>query len=140
MYYLILACVGVGIAIAGSIYLASLLYYKRSGVIAKAEVIDVAEVKKRVGVFSYIVWVGRRVNHYTHTLRYEVGGKKYEEKDRAAYSQPLKSGSTHLILCDPKKPERFKFEADVQKHITITAALVAMALLFAGRFLYEYMK
>ena len=140
MYYLILACVGVVIAIAGGIYLARLMYYKKSGVIAKAEVIDIAEVKKRVGVFSYIVWMGRRVNHYTHTMRYEVNGKAYEEKDREAYSRPLKSGSTHLILCDPKEPTKFKFEADVDSHIKIAAALAVMGVIFAVRFLYTYMK
>ena len=132
---IILACVGGIIALAGGVYLARLLYYKKFGVIAKAEVTDAAAVAKRAGVFSYIIVTAKRVSHYTHTLRYEVNGKVYEEKDNAAYTQPLKIGSTHLILCDPKDPKKFKFEADVSRHITITAALVVMAVIFALRFL-----
>ncbi|HOA00664.1 hypothetical protein [Ruminococcus sp.] len=132
---IILACVGGIIALAGGVYLARLLYYKKFGVIAKAEVTDVAAVEKRAGVFSYIIVTAKRISHYTHTLSYEVNGKVYQEKDGAAYTQPLKIGSTHLILCDPRDPKKFKFEADVSRHITIAAVLVVMALIFMARFL-----
>ena len=40
MREIILACVGGIIALAGGVYLARLLYYKKFGVIAKAEVVD----------------------------------------------------------------------------------------------------
>ena len=142
MQNLIIACAGFVVAVAGGIYLAQLLYYKKFGVITKAEVTDVKEVLKRRGIamFGSIMKVAKRVSHYTHTMKYDFGGKTYEVQDKAGYTQPFAVGSTQLILCDPKKPEKFKFEADVLKHITIAAALVAMSLLFAGRFLYEYMK
>ena len=142
MQNLIIACVGLAIAIAGVFYLARLLYLKKYGVPAKAEVVNVKEVLKRKGgLFGYLIVVTKKtLSHYTHTLKYELDGRSYEADDRADYTQPMKIGSTHIILCDPKNPESFKFEADVQKHITIAAALVAMALLFAGRFFYAYIK
>ncbi|MBO7473186.1 MAG: hypothetical protein J6U00_04165 [Ruminococcus sp.] len=142
MQNLILACVGLAIAIAGGVYLARLLYFKKFGVAVKAEVLDAEEVLKRRGVamFGSIMRVAKRVSHYTHTMRYDFGGKIYKVKDKAGYTEPMKVGSTRIILCDPKKPESFKLEDDVQRHITITAALAVMALFFAGRFFYEYIK
>ena len=142
MYYLILACIGMIIAIAGGVYLMRLLYLKKFGVPAKAEVTDVKEVLRRKGgLFGHLIVItGKTLSHYTHTLKYDINGRSYEADDSEGYTQPMKIGSTHIILCDPKDPERFKFEADVQKHIAIAAALVAMALLFAGRFFYEYIK
>lgn len=135
---IILACVGIAIAIAGGVYLARLLYYKKFGVIAKAEVIEVNEIKHRTITFFGFKFFSyaKRTTAFRHTMRYELDGKEYEEQDRADYTQPMKVGSTHLILCDPKGPEKFKFEEDVQKHITIAAVLVIMALVFAGRFLF----
>lgn len=138
---IIFACAGFIIAIGGGVYLARLLYYKKFGVAAKAEVLDANEVLKRKGaILGSVIFVGKRVDHYMHTMRYDFDGRTYEEQDRAGYTQPLKIGSTHIILCDPKNPKKFKFEEDVAKHITIAAALVAVAVLFAGRFFYEYMK
>lgn len=131
MYNLILACVGLAIAIAGGVYLCRLLYLKKYGVATKAEVIGVREAPPRKGKPS---------GAYIHTMRYSVSGKSYEEDDKAGYSEPMKEGSTHIILCDPKDPKRFKFEKDLQSHITIAAVFSAMALVFAARFLYEYMK
>ena len=137
---IILACVGVVIAIAGCIYLAVLLYYKKFGVTAKAEVLDVSEVERKVGFIGHIVRTTKRVSHYTHTMKYEVNGKAYKEKDSAAYSRPLKTGSTHLILCEPKNPKKFRFEENVDSHIRIAAALAVMGVIFAVRFFYTYMK
>ena len=137
---IILACIGIVIAAAGGVYLARLLYYKRFGVTVKAEVTDVNEVIKRKGiVLESIAFKSSRVDNYVHIMKYDIGGKTYEVRDKAGYTQPLKVGSTHLILCDPKNPEKFKFEEDVTKHITIAAALVAMAAVFAGRFIYSYL-
>lgn len=131
MYNLILACVGLAIAIAGGVYLCRLLYLKKYGVATKAEVIGVREAPPRKGKPS---------GAYIHTMRYSVSGKAFEEQDKAGYSEPLKVGSTHLIMCDPKDPRTFKFEADIDSHIKIAAALVAAGIVFAGRFLYTYMK
>ena len=141
MGYIILACFGIVIAMAGGVYLARLLYYKKFGVTAKAEVMNVNEIKRRKGfLLNNVMKVGRYADCYTHTIKYDVGGKSYEEQDKAGYTQPLKVGSTHLILCDPKDPSKFKFEEDVTRHITIAAVLVAMAVVFAVRFIYTYIK
>lgn len=138
---IILACIGIVIAAAGSVYLARLLYYKKFGVTVKAEVVDAKEVVKRKGiVLESVAFKSSRADNYVHVLRYDINGKTYETEDKAGYTQPLKVGSTHLILCDPKDPKKFKFEEDVQKHITVAASLVAMAVIFAGRFIYAYMK
>ena len=131
MQNLILACVGFAIAIAGLIYLAKLLYLKKFGVAAKAEILRVREAPARRG---------KPTGAYIHTMRYTVSGKTYEEDDKAGYSKPLKEGSTHIILCAPKDPRHFKFENDLQSHITIAAIFSAMGLLFAVRFLCAYIK
>ena len=86
-----------------------------------------------------VAFKSSRADNYVHIMKYDIGGKTYEVQDKAGYTQPLKVGSTHLILCDPKEPEKFKFEEDVTKHITIAGALVAMAVVFAGRFIYSYL-
>ena len=138
---LILACFGAAVALGGAAFLARLLYYRKFGITAKAEVADVTEIKKRKGfLLENIIFVGRHADSYAHTLRYDVGGKTYEEQDKAGYTQPMKKGSTHLILCDPKSPKKFRFETDVDRGIKITAALVAMGVVFAARFLYAYIK
>lgn len=131
MYYIILACAGGIIALAGIAYLAGLLYLKMFGIEAEAEVI---EAKEKFNL------KGRSTGSYVHKMRYSVDGKSYEVEDRAGYSKPLAKGSVHTILCAPKNPKKFKFEADVQSHITIAAVFIAMALIFAGRFIYAYMK
>lgn len=128
---LILAIAGIAIAVEGFAYLAYLMYFKKKGVLVKAEVTDVqAKPTKK----------GRPVNGYVHTMKYEANGKSYEEQDKADYSEPLKVGSTHLLLCDPKDPKIFKFEADIDSHIKVAAALIAAGVIFAGRFMYTYMK
>ncbi|MCR5599568.1 MAG: DUF3592 domain-containing protein [Ruminococcus sp.] len=128
---LILVVAGIAIALAGGLYLARLMYFKKNGVIVKAEVVSVKEVTRKKG---------RQVNGYAHTLKYEMNGKTYEEQDKAGYSEPLKVGSTHLLMCDPKDPKVFKFEADIDSHIKVAAALIAAGVIFAGRFAYAYMK
>ena len=128
---LILAILGAAIAIAGGAYLARLMYLKKRGVLVKAEVTDVKEDTRKKG---------RQINGYIHTMKYEIGGKTYEEQDKAGYTQALKVGSTHLLMCDPKDPKTFKFEADINSHIKVAAALIAAGIVFAGRFLYTYMK
>lgn len=128
---LILIFVGIAIAIAGAVYLMKLMFFKKFGVIVKAEVLDAKAVTNRKG---------RQASSYVHTLRYVLNGKTYEEQDKAGYSEPFKVGSTQLLLCDPKDAKKFKFEADIDSHIKVAAALVAAGVVFAGRFLYSYIK
>ena len=128
---LILAILGATIAVIGVAYLAHLMYFKKKGVLVKAEVTDVKEDTRKKG---------RQINGYIHTMKYEIGGKTYEEQDKAGYTQALKVGSTHLLMCAPKDPKTFKFEVDINSHIKVAAALVAAGIVFAGRFLYAYMK
>ncbi|MBR5682921.1 MAG: hypothetical protein IKW96_06540 [Ruminococcus sp.] len=130
MYNLILACVGFALAIAGGIYLLRLAYLKKFGVPAKAEVMEIREETRR----------NKPSGAYIHKLRYTVEGRTYEQEDSAGYSKPLKQGSTQIILCDPKDPKKFKFEEDLKSHMTIAAVFIGMALVFAGRFLYTYIK
>lgn len=130
MQNLILACVGFALAAAGGIYLLRLAYLKKYGVVTKAEVIEIREGLRK----------NKPSGAYIHKLRYIVEGKTYEQEDSAGYSKPLKQGSTQIILCDPKNPKKFKFEEDLKSHMTIAAVFVAMALVFAGRFLYTYVK
>jgi hypothetical protein len=128
---LILAILGATVAVIGVAYLAYLMYFKKKGVLVKAEITDVKEDTRKKG---------KRVNGYIHTLKYKMGGKVFEEQDKAGYTEPFKVGSTHLLMCDPKDPKTFKFEADIDSHIKVAAALVAAGVVFAGRFLYTYMK
>ena len=65
---LILACVGLAIAIAGGVYLCRLLYLKKYGVTTKAEVLGVREAPQRKG---------KSAGAYIHTMRYTVSGKTY---------------------------------------------------------------
>ncbi len=132
----ILAIIGITIALCGGVYLANLLFLKRRGVTALAEVTAVNETKHRTIVFfTYIVKTARKTDSYVHTLRYTIDGKELECEDRAGFVQPLKIGSTHLIVCDPKAPSRFEYEEQLNKNIAIAAALVAMAVVFALRWL-----
>lgn len=140
MKYIILAVIGLIIAIAGGIYLAQLLYYKKNGVMIKAEVVKISEIKKRTilwmigSIFAGMFKYGKKTDSYAHTMRYELNGKTYEEKDREGYNQPFDVGSVHYILCDPKKPSRFKFETGINSSIKLVSVLVALGILFAVRF------
>lgn len=140
MKYIILAVIGLIIAIAGGIYLVQLLYYKKHGVMTKAEVVKISEIKKRTilwmlgSIFAGLFKYGKKTDSYAHTMRYEFDGKIYEEKDRAGYNQPFDVGSVQNILCDPKKPSRFKFVTDIDSNIKLTAVLAVFGIVFAVRF------
>ena len=140
MKYIILAVIGLIIALAGGIYLAQLLYYKKNGVLIKAEVVKISEIKKRTilwmigSIFAGMFKYGKKTDSYAHTMSYEINGKIYEEEDRAGYNQPFNVGSVHNILCNPKKPSRFKFENDIDSSIKLVSVLVAFGILFAVRF------
>ena len=73
---IILAIVGFTIALCGGVYLADLLFLKKRGITALAEVTAVNETKHRTIVFfSYIVKTARKTDSYVHTLRYEIDGE-----------------------------------------------------------------
>ena len=63
---LILAILGATVAVIGGAYLAHLMYFKKRGVLVKAEVTDVKEDTRKKG---------RQINGYIHTMKYEIGGK-----------------------------------------------------------------
>ena len=141
MEELILAMVGLAIAAAGGIYLSRLTYYKNKGVQAEATVIDSKETKKRTGIYLGNISITFKVTtSFVHTLKYFVDGIWHEEPDNAGYTQVMENGTKRNILCDPKNPKKFRYEDEVQRNIRITGALIAMALIFAGRFLYSYLK
>ena len=146
MNYIILALIGLIIAVAGGIYLAKLLYYKKFGVMTEAEVVKISEIIKRTiiwmlgSIFAGLFKYGKKTDSYAHTMRYEFKGKTYEKEDVEGYAQSLKTGSVHTILCDPKNPEKFRFAAAVEGSIRLVAALVAIGIVFAVRFFMLGMK
>lgn len=134
MKFTVYAIIGVIIAVCGAVYLTNLLLLKKRGITALAAVTAVNETKHRsLMFFGFSIKSTRKTDSYVHTLRYTIGEKEYECRDRAGFTQPLKVGSTHLIVCDPKYPDRFEYEEQLNKNITITVALVAMAVVFAVR-------
>ena len=115
MKYTVYAIIGVIIAVCGAVYLTNLLLLKKRGITALAAVTAVNETKHRsLMFFGFSIKSTRKTDSYVHTLRYTIG-------------------STHLIVCDPKYPDRFEYEEQLNKNITITVALVAMAVVFAVR-------
>ena len=112
--------IGLIIASVGAVYMIKQLRLKKHGRVVLAEVVKVTEKKK---------------NTYVHTMRFELDGKNIEEDDRTGYSQPFKVGETQLIVVDPEKPEVFEFEGDLKKNMTMTGALIAVALAFSLRWI-----
>jgi len=138
---LILACVGAVIAAAGGIYMAGLMYFRNKGVRTEAEVVSSEEVKKRTGIYLGNIAITFKVaTAYVHTLKYMVDGRWYEAPDKAGYTNRMENGTKRSILCDPKDMKKIRYEDDVERNIRITGALIAVALVFAGRFLYSYLK
>lgn len=117
---LIWGAIGLIIAAFGGVFLTRELRLKNKGRSVLAEIASVREKKKRT---------------YVHTLRFELDGKTIEREDRAGYSEPMKVGETKLIAVDPEKPEVFEYEDDLKKNITLTAAMIAVALAFSIRWL-----
>lgn len=135
MKYTIYGIIGAVIALCGAVYLLNLLMLKKKGITVLATVTDVGETKHRsLMFFGFIIKSKRKTDSYVHTLRYTINGREYEHKDRAGFVQPLKVGSTHLIVCSPNAPDHFEYEEQLGKNITISIALVAMAVVFAVRF------
>jgi len=123
MQGIIWGAVGVIILIVSAVMLKGLLYLKKHGVTALAEVIEVKEIVR-----------GRRkqVAGYTHKMRYEADGKTVEADDRAGYNQPFAVGSKQVIVYDPKKPERFEYEDELKKNITLFAVMIGVTVCFSA--------
>ena len=136
---LILAIAGLVIAAAGSIYMARLMYYRNKGIQAEATVVGSKEVKKRTGLYLGNISITFKVTTaYAHTLKYLIEGSWHEAADKAGYTNPMENGTKRNILCDPKDLKKFRYEDEVQRSIPVTGALIAMAVIFAGRFLYSF--
>ena len=123
MQYLIWGVIGIIIMIVSAVFLVRLLQLKKHGITALAEVTEVSEIT-----------IGRkkRVNGYAHKMRYEAGGKVIEAVDKAGYNQPFAVGSKHVIVYDPKKPERFEYEDGLKKNIALFTVMIAVTVVFSG--------
>ena len=138
---LILACVGAVIAAAGGIYLARMKYFRDNGIRTEATVESSEEVKKRTGIYMGNISITFKVTTaFVHTMRYFIDGSWIEAPDNAGYTNRMEKGTKRDILCDPKNKEKFRYADDMERNIRITGALVVMGLIFAGRFLYAYLK
>jgi len=126
MHNLIWGGVGVIIMIVTLVNLKGLLYLKKCGVTALAEVIEVRETVR-----------GRQkqVSGYVHRLRYEADGKPIEADDKTGYNQPFKVGSKQLIVYDPKEPEKFEYEEALKKNINLFAVMLAVTVGFTAYWL-----
>lgn len=139
---LIWGAVGVVIALAAAVYLIKLLRLKKRGITVLAEVIAVAEKKKRrvIGLGFFVLKTSKVTASFVHTLRYMVGEKPHEAEDAAEYIQPFKVGEKHLIVYSPDDPDKFEYEEDLKKNINITAALLVMSVIFSARWLFTGLK
>lgn len=131
MQNLIWGAVGVVILIVSAVNLKGLLYLKKHGITVLAEIIEVTEqVRGRK----------KRVEGYTHKMRYEVDGKPFEADDRAGYNQPFKVGSKQLIVYDPKQPEKFEYEDSLKKNIVLFWVMIGVTAVFSAKFIYAFIK
>ena len=131
MKEIIWSAVGIVIMIASLVNLIGLLRLKKRGITVLAEVLEVREIVR-----------GRkkRIEGYTHRMRYEVDGKPFEADDRAGYNQPFKVGSKQLIVYNPKQPEKFEYEDSLKKNIVLFWVMIGVTAVFSARFIYAFMK
>lgn len=118
--------IGIIIMIVAAVNLKKLLYLKKNGVTVLAEVIEASEITRGKN---------NRVDGYTHTLRFEFGGKIVEAEDKAGYNTALPVGSKQLLVCDPKAPEKFEFEDGLKKNITLFTVMLVVTIVFSGYWL-----
>ena len=118
---LIWGIIGIIIAVCAGAYMISLIWLMLKGQLVQAEVTEVREKKDRKGVtVSYI-----------HRLKFEYGGKVYENDDRAGFSLPFAAGDKKLIRFNSGKPSKFEYEDEIKKNIIISGILVVLAIVFA---------
>ena len=123
---LIWGIIGIIMMTVAAVYIIKLLLLKKNGIVVLAEVTAVTEKTRGRA---------KKLDHFVHTLKYNVAGKDYEVDDRAGYNQPFEIGSTQLIVCDRRSPEHIEYESDLKKNITLGAVLIGVAAVFSVRWL-----
>ena len=101
MKSLIWGAIGLIIMAVAAINLKNMLRLKKRGVTVLAEVVGVSEITRGKN---------KQIDGYTHTMRFEFGGKTVEAEDRTGYNTAFEVGSKQLIICDPEDPEKFEYD------------------------------
>ncbi|MBQ8348418.1 MAG: hypothetical protein IJY19_02060 [Ruminococcus sp.] len=136
MANLIWGIIGLGIALIAAVFLVRLVILNKRGIVVLAEVIAVKEKQHTVRSSKTRFKTERKTDSYIHTMRYKIGEDLMEADDRAEYIQPFEIGSTHLIICDPKNPEKFEYESDIKRNIMLFAVMAAVAVLFSLKWIF----
>lgn len=136
MANLIWGIIGLGIALTAAVFLVRLVILNKRGIVVLAEVIAVKEKKHTVRSSKTRFKTEKKTDSYIHTMRYKIGEKMLEVDDRAEYIQPFEVGSTHLIVCNPKNPEKFEYESDIKRNIALFAIMAAVAVLFSLKWIF----
>ena len=123
MKSLIWGAIGLIIMAVAAINLKNMLRLKKRGVTVLAEVVGVSEITRGKN---------KQIDGYTHTMRFEFGGKTVEAEDRTGYNTAFEVGSKQLIICDPEDPEKFEYEDALKKNITLFAVMLAVTIVFSG--------
>lgn len=136
MANLIWGIIGLAIALVAAVFLVRLMILNKRGIVVLAEVIAVKEKQHTVRSSKTRFKTEKKTDSYIHTVRYKIGEKMLEADDRAEYIQPFEIGSTHLIVCDPKNPEKFEYESDIKRNIMLFAIMAAVAVLFSLKWIF----
>ncbi len=136
MANLIWGIIGLGIALIAAVFLVRLVILNKRGIVVLAEVIAVKEKQHTVRSSKTRFKTERKTDSYIHTMRYKIGEDLMEADDRAEYIQPFEIGSTHLIICDPKNPEKFEYESDIKRNIMLFAVMAAVSVLFSLKWIF----
>ena len=136
MANLIWGIIGLGIALIAAVFLVRLVILNKRGIVVLAEVIAVKEKQHTVRSSKTRFKTERKTDSYIHTMRYKIGEDLMEADDRAEYIQPFEIGSTHLIICDPKNPEKFEYESDIKRNIMLFAVMAAVTVLFSLKWIF----
>ena len=136
MANLIWGIIGLGIALIAAVFLVRLVILNKRGIVVLAGVIAVKEKQHTVRSSKTRFKTERKTDSYIHTMRYKIGEDLMEADDRAEYIQPFEIGSTHLIICDPKNPEKFEYESDIKRNIMLFAVIAAVSVLFSLKWIF----
>ena len=123
MKSLIWGAIGLIIMAVAAINLKNMLRLKKRGVTVLAEVVGVSEITRGKN---------KQIDGYTHTMRFEFGGKTVEAADKTGYNTAFEVGSKQLIICDPEDPEKFEYEDALKKNITLFAVMLAVTIVFSA--------
>lgn len=136
MTNLIWGIIGLAIALIAVVFLIKLVILNKRGIVVLAEVIAVKEKQHAVRSSKTRFKTERKTDSYIHTMRYKIGEETFEVDDTAEYVQPFEVGSTHLIVCNPGNPEKFEYESDIKRNITLYAIMAAVAILFFLKWIF----